>query len=227
MSSLLDLTGALAGISAPEEAEARLQGLLGPVVQEAKPRVSEGILPADHQRARLVYSFWQALGSLPKSSASKLLKSYLRQTDFFDLSGAWEWNDITEIASALTNADRELAEEIVQATAKPLPPATEAPAGKTALAIEESLARHRRANSPWYLEALSPRLGLESVPLLTRHLHNDNDHLRTFAVCRLASLGHELPSDEVRALRTDGSWKVRLNMLFTLRQGRSANGLGR
>jgi hypothetical protein len=214
--SLLDLAGTVAGISTSEEAEARLQGLLGPVVQEAKPTAGVRILPSDGQRVKVVYSFWQALGRLPKAGALRLLKSYLRQTDFFDLYGAWEWNDLTEFASTLTDADRELAEEVIEAIARPLAPAqaTEAPASKTALAIEESLTRHRIGNSPWCLEALFSQLGPESIPLLSRHLHSDNDQLRAFAVYRLTSLGHELPSEQAHDLLKDSSWKVRLNALF-------------
>jgi hypothetical protein len=216
LSSLLDLAGTLAGISTPEEAEVRLQALLGPVVPQARPRTGAGILPTDRQRAGIVYSFWQALERLPKTGTSKLLKSYLRQTDFFDLSGAWEYNDITELARTLMDADGELAGEVIEAIARPGPPAqaTENAASRTADAVEASLARHRRTNSPWCLEALFPQLGPESISLLSRHLHSDNDHLRAFAVCRLTSLGYALPSEQALTLRKDSSWKVRLNMLF-------------
>jgi len=211
LQSLLDLAGTLACISDPEEAEGRLLSLLGPVVQETKPQADKRIPPDDRHRLRTLYSFWEALERLPRVDAARLLKSYLRQTEFFDLSGTWESHEMAALARRLADADSELAEEIVEILAQPQPAtqATEATA-----AFEEQLARGRLANSPSCLETIFPQVGPASIPLLSRRLHTDNDPLRAFVVYRLTSLGYEWQPQQVQALRQDNCWKVRLNALF-------------
>jgi hypothetical protein len=216
LQSLLDLAGRLACISDPEEGEGRLLGLLGPVVEQAKPQVGKDIPPTEHDRLDTVYCFWQALDRLPRASAATLMKSYLRQTEFFDLSGEWKSYETDALASRLADADRELAEEIMEAIAQ-APPAAQADdtAGHgTALAFERKLAANRAANSPWCLEAISPNLGSESVPLLSRYLHSDNGSLRAFVVRRLTSLDYQWSPAQVQELRADPFWMVRLNALF-------------
>jgi hypothetical protein len=214
--SLLELAGLLARISDPKEGEGRFLDLLGLVVEQAKPQVGEGLPATEHDRLNTVYCFWEALGRLPRASAATLMRSYLRQTEFFDLAGEWKSYETDALARRLAEADREFAEEIVEAIAQ-APPAAQvdnSTAPETALSFEQKLAANRAANGPWCLEAISPSLGPESIPLLCRHLHDGSDSLRAFVVGRLTSLGYEWSPAQVQKLRTDPFWMVRLNALF-------------
>jgi hypothetical protein len=216
LQSLLDLAGRLACISDPEEGEGRFLGLLGPVVERARPQVGKDIPPTEHDRLDTVYCFWEALDRLPRASAGTLMKSYLRQTEFFDLAGEWKSYETDALASRLADADRELAEEVVEVIAQ-VPPAAQADdsaAHGTDPAFARKLAANRAANSPWCLEAISPSLAPGSIPLLCRYLHDENDSLRAFVVGRLTSLGYEWSPAQVQELRTDRFWMVRLNALF-------------
>ncbi|MEJ2703086.1 MAG: hypothetical protein P8Z79_11655 [Sedimentisphaerales bacterium] len=230
LGNLLKLAGTLARISDGDEAQDRLSYLLEYVVEQTR---NLGIGPnmTDPRHAeRIMQPFWEALGKLPKGYATKLVKSYLRQTRYIDLFGDRR-RDLGQLAALLAEGDTELAGEIVGALAQSLIPAgsddrltvqsgaEEAPDGpdtSSVYPLAMSLMRYRQKNTAPCLEAVFAHLSNESVPALLAYLDSDNDQLRAFLVWRLTTLGYEWSRDRLDKLVHDSSWEVRLNSLFAL-----------
>ncbi len=222
LGGLLELAGTLARISDGPEAQERFSYLMEQVVARTRSFGTEPALGDPRYTDRVIRPFWKALGELPPAQAAALIKSYLRQTQFVDLS-ADRGGAITLLAGLLADGDRELAEEVVGALAA-LPSAVEpvdAPYRETEQQRTFRLTRHRDGNSPQCLDAIFAHLGVESIQLLRGHLDSDNDQLRAFIVWRVTSLGYKWPREQLAALRKDRFWKVRVNALFA----RDANGL--
>lgn len=88
------------------------------------------------------------------------------------------------------------------------------PVGEPFNILDLERIKHPKDVSHKFLETIFPQLGEESIPLLLRHLDSDHDQLRAFVVWCLTTLRYEWPAEQVRALRKDPFWKVRLNALF-------------
>ena len=214
LGELLELAGSMARVSDGPDGQDRLDYLLEYVVESTR---SLGVGPSmtDPRHAeRVMLPFWEALGKLPEGYATKLVKSYLRQTRYVDLLGD-RGRDIEQLSALLADGDRELAEEVVGALAmsfvQPEPNDSDTESGYT---NGMRLMQYRQRNSPYCLRAVFPHLGAKSIPLLLEYLNSDNDHLRAFIVWRLTSLGYKWPDDRLEVLRKDIDWKVRLNTLF-------------
>ncbi|OHB73710.1 MAG: hypothetical protein A2Z25_11440 [Planctomycetes bacterium RBG_16_55_9] len=226
LGELLELAGTLARISDDTEAQERFSYLMEQVVEKTQNLGTGPDLDDPRYKNRIMQPFWESLGKLPPSQAGTLIKSYLRQTGFVDLSADRD-RAIPFLADLLADGDRELAEEVVVALAG-LPSAPEASDALTRESEQQRifrLTRHRDKNAPPCLEAVFAHLTAESIPLLLEHLDSDNDQLRAFIVWRLTSLGYHWPREQLRELMKDPYWKVRLNALFALDKGGLANAL--
>ncbi len=215
--TLLDLAGTLAHISDDPEAQERFTYLMEEVVDRTRGLGTRPALGDPRYTNWIMQPFWKALGELPADRAGTLIKSYLRQTRFVDLS-ADRGRAIIHLADLLADGDRELAEEVIGALAVlPSAPAYHnEPTRESAQQRIRRLTRHRNRNTPHCLEAIFAHLTTESIPVLLRHLDSDNDQLRAFIVWRLTSLGYEWPRDRLQELTKDPSGEVRLNALFAL-----------
>lgn len=217
LGELLDLAGSLARISDGPEAQERFSYLMEQVVEKTRSLDTSPDLGDPRYTDRIMQPFWESLGKLPPASAATLIKSYLRQTRFADLS-ADRGRAINHLADLLADGDRELAEEVVAALAglPSAPESSNAPTRESEQQRTFRLTRHRDKNAPPCLEAIFAHLTSESIPVLLEHLNSDNDQLRAFVVWRLNTFGYEWPSDRLQELLKDPYWKVRLNTLFAL-----------
>ena len=226
LGELLELAGTLARISDGPKAQERFSYLMEQVVEKARNLGTGPDLGDPRYTDRIIQPFWESLGELPPAATGTLIKSYLRQTGFVDLSADRD-RAITFLADLLADGDRELAEEVIVAL-DGLPSTSEL---SDALVRESEqqrifrLTRHRDKNAPHCLEAIFAHLTAESIPLLLEHLDSDNDQLRAFIVWRLTSLGYQWSHEQLRELFKDTFWKVRLNVLFTLDADVLANAL--
>jgi len=232
LESLLDSAGVLARISDGQEAEDRLSPLMEAVVQKASetpnppapfeafaaetPEARQEARKRDeayYERRNLVQTFWEALGVLPKPRAARLLTFYLQQTQFADLAFHRDLEETAEVISRL--ADDQLAEKVFLRViaSPPVQESYDVPIGR-ALRADEAFPKRREDFSHVFLEAVYASLSDAAVPLLVEHLDADNDQLRAFVVWRLTSLGYEWSAAQLRTLRQDQCWKVRLNLLF-------------
>jgi hypothetical protein len=217
LGELLELAGTLARISDSSEAQERFTYLMEEVIDRTRKLGIRPALGDPRYTDWIMQPFWEALGELPADQAATMIKSYLRQTQFVDLSADRD-RAIIHLADLLDDGDRELAEEVVDALAvlTNAPEYDNEPTRETAEQHTMRLMRHRNENTPHCLEAIFAHLTVESIPVLVSHLDSDNDQLRAFIVWRLTSLGYDWPRDHLRELMKDPSWKVRLNILFAL-----------
>ncbi|MBN2134035.1 MAG: hypothetical protein JW741_31315 [Sedimentisphaerales bacterium] len=232
LESLLYSARILARISDGQEAEDRLSRLMEAVVQKVSetpnpPAPFEAFAaetPEARQEARkrdgayaerrnLVQTFWEALGVLPKPRAARLLTSYLQQTQFADLAFHRDLEETAEVICRL--ADSQLAEEVFQrvAASPPVQESYDIPVGR-AIRVDEAFPKRRVDFSHVFLEAVYASLSDAATASLLEHLTSDSDVLRAFVVWRLTSLGYEWSAAQLRTLRQDECWKVRLNALF-------------
>lgn len=217
LGELLELAGTLACISDGPEAQERFSYLMEQVVEKTRSLVTSPDLGDPRYTDRIMQPFWESLCKLPPASATTLIKTYLRQTRFVDLSTD-RGRAIIHLADLLADSDRELAEEVVAALAglPSAPESSDAPTRESEQQRTFRLKRHRDRNAPPCLEAIFAHLTAESIPLLLEHFDSDNEQLRAFIVWRATTLGYEWPSEQLRELLNDPYWKVRLNTLFAL-----------
>ncbi|MHC4540249.1 MAG: HEAT repeat domain-containing protein [Planctomycetota bacterium] len=212
LGELLELAGTLARISDGPEARERFSYLMEQIVAGTRSFGTGPSLDDPRYTGRVMQPFWASLGELPPAQAATLIKSYLRQTRFVDLS-ADRGRAITLLADLLADGDRELAEEVVGALTV-LPAAADEPTTEPEQQRTIRLTRYRDENAPHCLEAVFAHLTAESIPLLLEHLDSDNNQLRAFIVWRVTSLGYKWTDEQLAALGQDSYWKVRMNALF-------------
>jgi hypothetical protein len=143
LGELLELAGTLARVSDGPEAQERFSYLTEQVVARTRSLGTGPSLGDPRYTDRVMRPFWESLGELPPAQATALIKSYLRQTQFVDLS-ADRGGAITQLADLLADADRELAQEVVTALAA-LPGVAEssdAPAAESEQQRTRRLTRH-------------------------------------------------------------------------------------
>lgn len=227
LTSLVEMAGALAFISDPQEAVARFSRLLDLVTERrqdgdspdsqwsASVLLEAWVPPANLWDENRTCLFYRALAGVPKPNVTGLLKGFLQRRHLADPFDEVEFIDVFERAG-----DRELTEWVFQEVADS-PPTVEVshfpdgiPIGRPINIYEVKREKRREDIGYRYLEAAFPHLSTESIPLLLGHLDSDNDQLRAFIVWRVTSLGYEWPDEQLAALQKDSYWKVRLNALF-------------
>lgn len=213
LESLLDLAGALAFVSEPQEAQARFRWLMPVLVEQRRHNQNPHSRP---QRlgplARDFESRWfyRAIRSLPPSEAAALLTEYVKWPH---LSHPFGEADFLDTFAEVGN--RALAEWMLQCVAES-PPSKEVrdiPVGRIITRFED-FEVSREDTSHEYLESAYPYLSAESTPLLLQHLNSDHIPLRAFVVWRLTTLGYDWPEDQLDTLLKDRAWQVRLNALL-------------
>jgi len=210
---LLDIAEALTFISEPQEAKARFQWLMAPLLE--RQRQDHDLRGRSRPRSSLSIGFatclfYRAMKGVPQPETAALLKEYVKRSQVSDPFEETEFLDILGRAG-----DRALAEWVLQKVAAS-PPSKEVrdiPVGRI-INIAEDFETHREDTSYEYLEAAFAHLTTESMPLLLAHLDSDNEQLRAFVVWRLTSLEHDWPKEQVHTLLADSNWKIRLNTLF-------------
>lgn len=213
LESLLDLAGALAFVSEPQEAQARFRWLMPVLVEQRRHNQDPHSRP---QRlgplARDFESRWfyRAIRSLPPSEAAALLTEYVKWSHLSHPFGEADFPDAFAEAG-----NRALAEWMLQCVAES-PPSKEVrdiPVGRIITRFED-FEVSREDTSHEYIEGAYPYLSAESTPLLLQHLNSDHIPLRAFVVWRLTTLGYDWPEDQLDTLLNDSAWQVRLNALL-------------
>jgi len=204
LGSLVRIAGALAFVSEPREAENRFRWLMPALVSNWRR--------GDRPRRFSPSSFYLALAGVPRARAAALLREYTRQRD---LSDPYEDREFLDVLRRV--GDRELAEWVLTKVADS-PPSRDAyrnvPMHRPVYHHDLAAAKYQEDIAHKHLEAIFPHLGAQSVPVLVEHLGSDSDHLRAFVVWRLTSLGYKWSVAQLRMLRQDECWKVRLSALF-------------
>ncbi|TET64909.1 MAG: hypothetical protein E3J56_16530 [Candidatus Aminicenantes bacterium] len=228
LTKLFEIAGALAFVSAPQEAEARFSNIInlvgGKQHDESSPELQRSasfLLRAWAGPARTLNQtclFYRRLGGVPKPNVTDLFKDFVKQRQMIH-----PYDDY-EFLQALSRAgDRDLAEWVFHIVAESPPIRVsyvyldDIPIGRPVHISEVKKQKRKKQtnnNSYRYLEPIYPYLSEESIPLLLEHLDSDNEQLRAFVVWRLTSLGYEWTSEQLENLLNDDFWKVRLNVLF-------------
>ncbi|MBW7989934.1 MAG: hypothetical protein FVQ84_07965 [Planctomycetes bacterium] len=228
LTKLLEIAGALAFVSDPQEAEARFTNLINLVGGEQRDDIPPDVQESSRSLLKLWlgtarYSratfFYRYLEGVPKPNVTNLLKDFVKQRQMAHL-----YDNYNELLHVLSRAcDRELAEWVFQIVAESPPIRSshvyleDVPTGRPVHISEfQKLKREWQTKNDSYkfLETIYPYLNDDSIPLLLEHLDSDNEQLRSFVVWRLTSLGYEWTDEQLRALLKDDYWKVRLNTLF-------------
>jgi len=225
--SLLDMAGALAFLSEPDEAKARFSRILELAGEwpensvTTQPKGWELISPsAKIWNGRLWWQpclFYRYLWGVPKVQTSALLKDYLVERR---LTYPFEENELADVLR--TSGDRELAEWVFKKIAGS-PPKIEQPYYPNGIPIGRpfhisEVRQEKRIEDVGhgFLEAAFGHLNAESMPLLIENLHSGNAQLRAFIVWRLTSLDYGWSAERLIELIRDDNWKVRLNIIWAL-----------
>lgn len=237
--SLIDLAGALAFISEPEEAAARFQ-LVMDLTGESRGHNRASAVPWPQSscgsgvwQGRLWWKpsvFYRALVDVPRPAATTVFKAYAMHGQ---MAGQLMVHEATDLLHRV--GDSELAEWVFLKVADSSPPMevldlpsgmplgdlpSGMPLGFPFTPSDASPSKRRKDVSHRYLESVFPHFIEESIPFLLEHLGSDNDQLRAFIVWRVSSLAHAWTGEQLSRLKQDSYWKVRLNSLFAVdRQG--------
>ena len=214
----LNIASALAAISEPDEAGKRYLDIIEKVNNEwgKIEKVNKEWWKNDDLQW-LAYHLYRSLNCLPKQQATYVLKTYLKKTDYYDLT---KIRNLLNLSEALTMfADTELAEQVFERT-------REIPLiekffymdikyyGFPEIIVEEidrprfMAIKLRKATSPYFHESL--------ISELKKELKRDNPNIRAYVVWQLTKLGYEWSEQEFKQLFSDEDWKVRLNTLFAM-----------
>jgi hypothetical protein len=214
----INIASALAVISEPEEAGERYIDIIEKVNNEwgKIEKVSEEWWQNDDLRW-LAYNFYISLNFLPKQQATQVLKTYLKKTDYYDLTTISELSTLSE--ALILFADAELAEQIFKRTCeislieKFFDMDIRYYGSRKTIVDEIDRPRFmaiklRKVISPYFHNIL--------ISELKKEIKRDNPNIRAYVVWQLTKLGYEWSGQELKQLFTDDDWKVRLNALFAM-----------
>jgi hypothetical protein len=214
LASVLHIAGALSFVSEPQEAKDRFSRFMEPLIEATrrsqKPPAERAFLSSLYDRDYEIL-FYRSLEGLPKPNATTLFNDYVQQVG---LANLLEGSEFPDVLGRL--ADRELAERVFNAVAAspPTEDSYDIPVGEPFDIFNLEETKRPRDVSHKFLEAIFAQLGEESMPLLLQYLNSDQDQLRAFVVWCVTALEYEWSAEQMRALRKDPFWKVRLNALF-------------
>jgi hypothetical protein len=209
------IAGALAYISEPNE---NLERFLDLVENSDLARMEKGTGCPDSR------DFYYGLTGLPTKHATRVLKTYLNKTDYFDLRSGDSLFQLRETLSQF--ADSDTAEDVfrIMCRTSPMtkPSDTQIKGANLPIvkAIKELLSPSYEASKR--LKAIAPYFDMDSIDTLKDGLESTDEDLRAYTVGQLTRVGYKWSKKELENLIQDESWKVRANIALAVSKERAA-----